>query len=83
MARWELTIRFPFFHDDDLDFGVKRDRIVDKIKNSGWRDITPYPDTFDDLVADLSNSTGTSEFDAWWDELYDLADDDRVWLETH
>lgn len=56
--------------------------IVAKIKESGWRDLTPYPDTFDELLADLENSYDLDEFNGWWNELYDLADSDRVWIAT-
>lgn len=83
MANWIRIVKLKdVWHNDDLPFEKKRDKIVERIKESGWRDITPYPDTFDERVADLTASSDTSEFDSWFNELYDLADSDRVWIET-
>ncbi len=84
MARWELTVdvsdEWEGFQERGFEESVKR--IVDKIKRSGWRDLTPYPDTFDELVARLESSSDIGDFNEWWDELYDLADSDRVWVAT-
>lgn len=68
------------FQETGLEASVKE--IVARIKKSGWRELTPYPDTFDQLLADLEASTCLDELNGWWDELYDLADSDRVWIET-
>lgn len=83
MARRNITVKLKdVWSDDGLPFEEKRDKIVERIKASGWRDITPYPDLFDDLVHDLGETVDTGEFDYLFVEFYDLADSDRVWIET-
>jgi len=68
------------FQDNGFEQSVKA--IIEKIKASRWRSITPYPDTFDELLACLEESRDLDEFNGWWNELYDLADSDRVWIST-
>lgn len=84
MPAWHATISvadiWKNFEDVGLEESVKQ--IVAKIKASPWRSITPYPDTFDELIADLGASTTLDEFNGWWGEIYDLADSDRIWIET-
>jgi len=84
MPQWNITIDvseiWKNFQDVGFEESVKQ--IVAKIKESRWRSITPYPHTFDQLVADLEASTSLDEFNSWWNELYDLADSDRVWIAT-
>ena len=70
------------FHNDDLSFTEKRDAIVARIRASSW--YKGYDETGDmsEIVEDLAAATDTDEFDAAWDELYDIADADRVWIAT-
>lgn len=83
MANWIRIVKLKdVWHNDDLPFEKKRDKIVERIKESGWRGITPYPDLFDDLVHNLGETESFSEFDYQFSEFYDLADSDRVWIET-
>jgi hypothetical protein len=83
MAVWHLTLDLKgIWRDESLTFGEKRDKVVARIKTSGWRALTPYPDHFDDLVAELEESLNSIEFEYAFDELYDLADSDRVRIET-
>jgi hypothetical protein len=81
---WHLKIDLSqIWQSGLLDFDEKRDRIVEVIKASDWRALTPYPDTFDEYVANVEKSEHVGEFDAAFDVLYELADSDRVWIETH
>lgn len=83
MSSWNITVKLKdVWRNDSLSFEEKRDKVVERIKASGWRDLTPYPDTFDEVVANLAESLDIGEFDGVWIELYDLADSDRVWIET-
>lgn len=84
MPVWKRTIDvadiWESFQENGFEQSVKS--IIAKIKQSGWRELTPYPDTFDELLANLEESGDLVEFNGWWDELYDLADSDRVWIST-
>ncbi len=80
---WHLKIDLSqIWQSGLLDFDEKREKIVEAIKASGWRALTPYPDTFDEYVANIEQAEDVSEFDEYFDVLYDLADGDRVWIET-
>lgn len=84
MPHWNLTLDLSdFWHNEALGFEEKRDKIVDAIKASRWRKITPYPDHFDSLVDEVAETLNITEFDLAFGDLYDQADADRVWIETH
>ena len=80
---WDRKIRLgDVFHNDDLTFEQKRDLIVSRIRTSGW---LKGCDEYDDLVMfveELSETTTAAEFDGPWDEIYDIADAERVWIDT-
>jgi hypothetical protein len=81
---WAHTIDVSYvFHNDELSFEDKRAEIVAVIKRSRWyKDQDPA--TFDGLV-DLVDNLETDDadsFDYWWNEIYDIADYDRVWIKT-
>ena len=84
MPQWNITIDvkdvWENFDKNDVPASVKL--VVERIKASGWRNITPYPHTFDQLISDLEASETLDEFNSWWSEVYDLADIDRVWIAT-
>lgn len=85
MPVWYETIKLGDLWTADIPFERKRDLIVDRVKCSKW-----YKDaqksTFEGgllyIVQDLSTSASISEFDVWFNELYDRADIDRIWIET-
>lgn len=80
---WSHTIDVSaVFHDDDLNFMEKRDRIVDILRRSDWFD---HEDEWSDLheaIDNIADAEDVDVFDNWWDELYDLADYARVWIKT-
>lgn len=83
MPHWNLTVDLkPFWNNEEIGFEEKRDKIVEAIKASKWREWTPYPDYFDELVDNVAAAENVDVFDCAWDEIYDLADDDRVWIVT-
>lgn len=83
MSNWNLTIDLKeVWRDDELTVTEKAGFIVERIEKSGWVEDTPYPDTFRDLLAQLKGVTRPDEFDAVFSEVYDLADEDRVWIKT-
>ena len=79
---WFLTVPLAdVWKNPELSFDEQVEKIVERIKESTWRSITPYPHTFDELIATLEKSSDAQEFNATWDEVMDLADLDRVWVE--
>lgn len=79
--RWRIEIRGwgKVIGDDDLDWDAKRDKLVGILKASSW-----YKDEDDELgmaVMDLEDSPTIEDADeAIW-QIYNLADDNRVWLD--
>ena len=37
----------------------------------------------DDIIMDLDNAEDSAEWDYAWDDFYDWADDNKVWVEIH
>jgi hypothetical protein len=70
------------FHDDNLTFEQRRDAIVRRIRATTW--FKQY-DEFDDLpmfVEELADAETKAAFNDVLDEIYDIADADRVWIAT-
>lgn len=83
MPHWNKTVNLAdVWKNEDLTFEEQVEKIVERIKNSGWRKFTPYPHTFDELIENLEKSETKEAFNDVWEEVYDLADVDRVWIET-
>ena len=83
MANWALTIPLSdLWRNEGISFEERRNQVVDRIRKSRWVKLTAYPDTLHGHLNDLKASEDVAEFDDWWDEIYDLADSDRVWLDT-
>lgn len=80
MTQWKSTIHIgDVFHNDDLSLIQKRDAIVSRIKVTNW-----YKAKVDvqDEVESLSDVEDEDEFDYIWGNIYNLADRDRIWIET-
>lgn len=58
-------------------------KVVARIKDSGWRAFSPYPHTWDDTVDRLLQVETPGQYEEAFDHIYDLADEDRVWIATH
>lgn len=83
MAHWNMTINLKdAFSERDMSFQDRKSIVVERITNSGWLDNSLDGETLRDLVMYLSESSDTSEFDYWWNQVYDIADVDRIWLAT-
>lgn len=77
----KISVR-DVFRNEAMIFEQRRDAIVNRLRTSGW---FAGRDMFDELataVEGLAGSDDAEEFDGWWDEIYDIADCDRVWIET-
>ena len=84
---WAETIDLSkFFHDESLPFKAIRDTTVQLIKASRWwqQRSKPVLDNQEclDCVEGLAQALDGDEFDMYWNEFYDLADRDRVWVKT-
>lgn len=81
MAVWHETLNLrDVFHNDDMEFEVKRDEIVKRITSLRLFDE-------DDLevlqiVEALGDAEDEDEFDEYWNDFYDWADGVRVWVAT-
>jgi hypothetical protein len=85
MAVWleTINVKDEWEHFQERGYEKTVSLIVAKIKNSRWRDITASQIRLDDLIEELEESLNLPEFNSIWNELYDLADLDRVWIATH
>jgi hypothetical protein len=75
---WDRVIRLPHFHDETMTFEQRRDATVEIIRQSGWRS----DGRLEELLEELAGAIDAEDFDSAWDEIYDLADEDRVWIDT-
>lgn len=73
------------FRNDTLAFVDWRDAVVQELKATRWyRNADPHDlDGVREIIEyHLAHAEDREEFDGWWDELYDHADYDRVWITT-
>lgn len=86
MAHWNLTVSLSDLIDrwksGEFDIPELARLVVKRIKESEWRKITPYPDSFDQTLDVLLRASSKGEYSAAFEEIYDLADSDRVWIVT-
>jgi len=86
VPQWNQTIELgdlvQQYKNQQVDISELAELVAERIKRSGWRQLTPYPDDFDGLLAQLQNVEDRQGYGAVFDEIYDLADSDRVWIET-
>ncbi len=80
---WERKIQLgDVFRNDEMTFTQRRDAICKRIKVSGWMKLHEEDYDFETLLEELANVDDPDDFDYWWDQLYDYADEDRVWIDT-
>jgi hypothetical protein len=82
---WAEELRLgDIFHNDDMSFPEKRDAIVARIRATRWykgEDSEEWGGLHD-VTDNLSDARDVEEFDYIWNDIYDLADYARVWIET-
>lgn len=84
MANWYLTVDLSdYWHSEHLGFEEKRDGITSLLSASPWRNLSLHPGRIDQLIAELRKTTSVAAFDAVFGQVYELADTDRVWIETY
>ncbi len=57
-------------------------RVTKIFRASGWRAFSPYPHTWDDTIDRLLQAETPAQYEAAFEYIYDLADEDRVWIST-
>ncbi len=70
------------FHADDLNFELKRDMIVQRIRATAWFKQYDEYDDLPQLIEELAEVEDVEDFDGIWEMVYDIADYDRVWIAT-
>jgi len=80
---WDRRINIAdIWNDATMSFEEQRDALVARIRISGWLVGRNEFDRLVEVVDNLADAEDFNEFNAWWDELYDHADADRVWIAT-
>lgn len=86
MPVWHLTLRLGDlvgrWKDGDLHITELAQKVTERIKESRWRSFTGDTDEFDTALADLEKVENQAEYERVFEAVYDLADQDRVWIET-
>lgn len=87
MPHWNLKIdlapEVKQWKDGEVSVEELARAVKSKIDKSGWRAFTPYPHTFDDHLGRLLQAETASQYEAAFEYIYDLADEDRVWIDTN
>lgn len=87
MPVWNRTISLgahvKSYKDGDIDIPRLAELVVGCIEKSGWIEDSPYPDTLRDHLNRLKQASSEGEYRAAFEGVYDVADDERVWIETH
>lgn len=84
MTDWILTVHISdYWRSDHLTFEEKRDGIVARFRNSRWRKVTCDQAAFDRLINVLAAADNAKWFDEVMDLVWDLADEEGIWIETH
>jgi hypothetical protein len=80
---WDERVNLrDVFHNEAMTFEERRDVIVARLRRSRWvRGMDEY-DAVPQLLEELAETSDGDEFDGPWDEIYDYADADRVWIGT-
>lgn len=81
MANWleKIDLSDLWGNLDTVPFPELRDAIVDRITESRWYQNGSRPRG---IVRKLLLTETVNQFDAVFNELYDAADDDKIWIET-
>ncbi|MEV0830853.1 hypothetical protein [Nonomuraea rubra] len=79
---WDRTIRIGHvWRNENMTFTERRDAVVRILRASPWVKDRDEFDQLVEVVDNLAEAEDAEEFDGWWDELYDHADGDRVWID--
>lgn len=79
---WDETIHVAFFHDETLSFKRKRNMFVAAVKRSAWFKGEDELSELHQVVDEISDAEDADHFDFCINEIYDMADFDRIWITT-
>lgn len=80
--RWHLSIELDdLFGDPERPAMERRAEIAERLRASKWTAISTDPSRLRWLI-DKFEEADVHDADVWWNGLYDMADTDRVWLDT-
>lgn len=86
MPNWNLKIDLaPYvrqWKNGELSIEELAREVVARLKDSGWRAFSPYPHTWDDTIDRLLQAETASQYEEAFEYIYDLADEDRVWIDA-
>ena len=83
MSKWRHIVDVSqVFHEESMTYEGRRDRIVTQLRKLADKMGGADADLLSDLLDDLEGADNEDEFDSFWDEIYDWADDNRVWINT-
>lgn len=68
------------FYNNDFTIVSKAHAIAGRIRLSDWYKTEAGTNHLEYLCEDLEDITSIEEFDEVWEEIYDLADLDRAWI---
>jgi hypothetical protein len=84
-VKWKLKVTGwgKVIFDDSLSLVAKRDKLIDLLRDSDWHAASGGEDgELEDRIQDWLFADETeSELQYGMDRIYDLADDDGVWLD--
>lgn len=84
MAEWKYTVEGwgKIFHADEPDTRVKRDQLVELLRASQWYAAQEDGEESElaQRINDLEHCDVVTEMDKPLWEIYNLADDQRAWL---
>ena len=86
MPVWHLTLDLSLpvqrWRDGEITIPELAKQVTEKIKKSRWKNITGNEAELDAALDELLTSNSSNDYEFHFAHLYDLADQDRVWIET-
>jgi len=84
MTKWREVIHLgDVFHNDDMTFEQRRDAIVERIKSSHWYQQYDGNQKLGFIMDDLEEAEDVDWFDEVWNDFYDIADQELIWIDTY
>jgi hypothetical protein len=79
LRSWKRTVNLKgVWRNEAMTFEERRDAIIGRIRESGWQS-----EDLDNAIDELAEAEDADDFNEVWDLIYDLADEERVWIDLH
>lgn len=80
---WQHEIKLgDIWRAEHLSFEQRPDQVVARLRESAWLAGRGELDPLVEVIDNLAHAEHGDEFDEWWDQVYDAADLERVWIGT-